>query len=210
MFGCALTLVGWLGLNSAGAILFYGVEPERAVGIAVNTVIAATSAAVAAALITNTRYGKPDASLSANGWVGGLVASSAAAAFIVPAEAAIVGLVAGTLVTFSVEWFELRMSVDDPAGAISAHGVGGLWGLLAAGLFASLPERATGIVAAVSESGGPAPGQWLAQVMGIATLIGFVLPLTYGLNLLLNRFYPQRVAEEGERMTTSWAPARIP
>jgi Amt family ammonium transporter len=196
VFGCALALVGWLGLNSAGAILFYGVEPGRAVGIAVNTVISATSAAVAAALITNARFGKPDASLSANGWIGGLAASSSAAAFIVPAEAAIVGLMAGALVTFSVEWFELHMSVDDPAGAISAHGVGGLWGLLAAGLFASFPEHAANVA---GESTGAGSGQWLAQVMGIAALIGFVLPLTYGLNALLNRFYPQRVAPEGER-----------
>jgi len=44
-----------------------------------------------------------------------------------------------------------------------------------------------------------APGQWLAQLVGIATLVGFVLPLTYGLNWLLNRFIPQRVAPEGER-----------
>jgi ammonium transporter, Amt family len=194
VFGCALALAGWLGLNSAGAILFYGVDPGRVVGVAVNTMIAATSAAVASALITNVRFGKPDTSLSANGWIGGLAASSAAAPFIVPAEAAIIGLAAGILVTLSVEWFELRMSVDDPGGAISAHAVGGLWGLLAAGLFATLPEQAPG---ALGESA--MHGQWLAQVMGIATLIGFVFPLTYGLNLLLNRFYPQRVAPEGER-----------
>jgi len=196
VFGCAMALVGWLGLNAAGAILFYAVDPGRAVGIAINTLISATSAAVAAAVITNIRFGKPDTSLSANGWIGGLVASSAAAAFIVPAEAAIIGLVAGTLVTLSVEWFELRMSVDDPAGAISAHAVGGLWGLLAAGLFATFPEQAAG---AVGSLGSSASGQWLAQIVGIATLIGFVLPLTYGLNLLLNRFLAQRVAPEGER-----------
>jgi Amt family ammonium transporter len=189
VFGCALALVGWLGLNSAGAILFCGVEPGHAVGIAINTTIAATCAAMAAAVISNIRFGKPDASISANGWIGGLAASSAAAPFIVPAEAAIVGLIAGALVTLSVEWFELRMQVDDPGGAVSAHALGGLWGLLAAGLFAVLPD-APGVHVA---------GQWLAQLVGIATLIGFVLPLTYGVNLLLNRFYPQRVPAEGER-----------
>ena len=76
------------------------------------------------------RFGKPDASLAANGWIGGLVASSAGGAFIVPAEAVVIGFVAGVLVTLSVEWIELRLSVDDPAGAISAHAVGGLWGHL--------------------------------------------------------------------------------
>jgi ammonium transporter, Amt family len=77
LFGCVLTLVGWIGLNSAGAILFTGAEPGRVVLVAVNTTMAAMSAFLATALITRIRFGKPDASLSANGWVAGLAASSA-------------------------------------------------------------------------------------------------------------------------------------
>jgi ammonium transporter, Amt family len=164
--------------------------------VAINTTLSAAVAALMAAAITQTRFGKPDASLTANGWIGGLAASSGACAFVRPAEAAAIGLVAGALVTFSVEWFELRMSIDDPGGSISAHAMGGLWGILSVGLFAQIPARALDL------SGEPATGhsgQWLAQLVGIATLVGFVLPLTYGLNLLLNRFYPQRVAAEGER-----------
>jgi ammonium transporter, Amt family len=134
-------------------------------------------------------------SLTANGWVGGLAASSGACAFVRPVEAAAIGLITGILVTFSVEWFELRMSVDDPGGAISAHAVGGIWGVLSVGLFARIaaPDLNS---AGRPMSGG---GQWLAQLVGIATLIGFVLPLTYGLNWLLNWIHPQRVAAEGER-----------
>lgn len=145
-----------------------------------------------AAVITGVRFGKPDVSLTANGWIGGLAASSAACVFVRPPEAAAIGMVAGALVTLSVEWFELRMSVDDPGGAISAHAMGGLWGVLAVGVIARVPPAGVNAT-------GEAPGQWLAQVVGIATLIGFVLPLTYGLNWLLNRFHPQRVALEGER-----------
>jgi ammonium transporter, Amt family len=146
-------------------------------------------------VITQTRFGKPDVSLTANGWVGGLAASSGACAFVRPVEAAAIGLITGILVTFSVEWFELRMSVDDPGGAISAHAVGGIWGVLSVGLFARIaaPDLNS---AGRPMSGG---GQWLAQLVGIATLIGFVLPLTYGLNWLLNWIHPQRVAAEGER-----------
>ena len=73
------------------------------------------------------------------------------------------------------------MTVDDPGGVIAVHAVGGIWGLLAVGLLAGVP------------------GQGLAQLVGIATLLGFVLPLAYGLNWLLNRVYPYRVAVEGER-----------
>jgi len=185
LFGCLLGLVGWLGLNSAGALLFAGVGVERVVLIAVNTVLAAASAGLTAAIITRLRFGKPDASLTANGWMGGLVASGAACAFVKPAVAVIVGSVAGGLVIFAIEWLEFKLTVDDPGGAISVHAVGGIWGILAVGLFAQMP--------------GENVGQLLAQIVGIATLVGFVLPMTYGLNWLLNRFYPQRVAMDGER-----------
>src|SRR5208282_2004782 len=148
LFACLLALLGWLGLNCAGAMLFTGAEPGRTVLIAVNTTLAAASSALMAAVITGIRFGKPDASLSANGWIGGLVASSAACAFITPAAAIVIGLVAGTLVIFAVEWFELRMAVDDPGGAISVHAVGGIWGVLALGLFARFPGRVLSVVSA--------------------------------------------------------------
>ena len=192
VLGCMLAMVGWWGLNSAGALLFAGAGPGEAVLVAINTTLCAAASALMAAVITGVRFGKPDVSLTANGWIGGLAASSAACVFVRPPEAAAIGMVAGALVTFSVEWFELRMSVDDPGGAISAHAMGGLWGVLAVGVIARVPP--VGMNAT-----GEAPGQWLAQVVGIATLIGFVLPLAYGLNWLLNRFRPQRVALEGER-----------
>jgi Amt family ammonium transporter len=192
VFGCVLALVGWCALNSAGAILYAGVAPQTAVLIAVNTTLCAASAMLATLVVTRVRFGKPDASLCANGWVGGLVASSAGAPFLPPSAAVLVGLVAGVIVPLSVEWLDLHLAVDDPSGAISVHAAAGLWGLLALGAFARFPDAA-------HAGAGPAPAQWLAQVIGIATLIGFVLPLTYVLNWLLNRFYPQRVAREGER-----------
>ena len=181
LLACLLALLGWTGLNCAGAMLFAGVEPGRVVLIAVNTLLAAAAAAMAAATVTRVRFGKPDASLCANGWVSGLVASSAASAFVAPGAMVAIGLAAGVLTTFAVELLELRLTVDDPAGGISVHAIGGIWGLLALGVFA----------------GGP--GQLLAQLVGVATLLGFVLPLTYGLNWGLNRIYPQRVSPDGER-----------
>src|ERR1019366_8471660 len=72
MFGCLLALLGWLGLNSAGAILFVGGAPSGSALIAMNTTLAAAAAALTAAFITKVRFGKPDASLTANGWVAGL------------------------------------------------------------------------------------------------------------------------------------------
>jgi len=192
VLGCLLTMAGWWGLNSAGAVLFTGAAPGEAVLVAINTLLCASASALMAAVITGVRFGKPDVSLTANGWIGGLAASSAACIFARPPEAAAIGMVAGALTTLSVEWFELRMRVDDPGGAVSAHAMAGIWGLLATGLIARVPPAGLNAT-------GEAPGQWLAQVVGVATLVGFVLPLTYGVNWLLNRFFPQRVAPEGER-----------
>jgi Amt family ammonium transporter len=184
-FGAFLALIGWFGLNSAAAILFYGASPARIGIIAVNTALSAGSALLTAALVTRTRFGKPDASLSANGWTAGLAASSAGAAFQVPAEALMVGLVAGALITLSVEWLELHFKVDDPGGSISVHAVGGLWGLIAASFLGRFP--------------GAGGNQWVAQLVGVATLLGFMFPMIYGLNALLNRIIRFRVVLDGER-----------
>jgi len=186
LLGCFLAWLGWIGLNGAGVILFTAVEASRTVLVAVNTTLAAGSAALSVAAITRARFGKTDASLCANGWVAGLAAVSAGCGVVRPAAAVIIGLIAGGLVVYSVEWLELHLAVDDPGGSVSVHAVAGLWGLLAAGLLAAITP-------------GKAPWQWLTQLIGIATLLGFVLPLTYGLNWLLNWLSPQRVAVEGER-----------
>lgn len=187
MMGCALALIGWIGLNGAGAILMAGADAGSAVLIAANTVICAAAAGVTAAIVTKLRFRKPDASLSVNGWIGGLVASSAVCAFVQPPEAVVVGSIAGGLVPLAVELFELRLGVDDPGGAISAHLVGGLWGLIAVGIFGVVP------------GGGESHGQFFAQLVGIATLLGFVFPVTYGLNWAIDRVHRQRVDAEGER-----------
>ena len=201
LFGCVLALLGWIGIDSAGAILFTGAEASSAALIAINTMLAASASALTAAFITKVRFGKPDASLTANGWVGGLVASSASCAFVSPAEAVVIGSVAGTVITFSIEWFEMRMEVDDPGGSISVHAVGGIWGLMALGVFGQFQRPVLNVAgeALPAAANGIASGQWLAQLIGVATLLGFVLPLSYGANLLLNRFYPYRVSVEGER-----------
>ena len=105
-----------------------------------------------------------------------------------PAASLLIGFIAGILVTFAVDWFEMWLKVDDPgrshSGARRGRIVGFACGRSVRPVF---PGRIS------------ANGQWLAQVIGIATLLGFVLPLTYSLNWLLDRLYPQRVDPDGER-----------
>ena len=182
--GCFLAWLGFMSLDCAGALL-YGAADLRSVAVVpLNVTLSAASALLAAAAVTSGRFGKTDASLCANAWVAGLVAASAGCAVMRPIGSVLTGAVSGALVIFVVEWLEFRCKVDDPAGAIAVHGMGGLWGILAVGLF----EPAGGI-----------PYQFAAQLAGAATLIGFVLPFAYGSNLLLDRLLPQRVDPEAER-----------
>jgi Amt family ammonium transporter len=182
LFGCLLALVGWLAWNMAGAMLWLSAAPSALVLTAINTLLSAAAALAATFTVTRIRFGKPDASLCANGWLAGLVASSACAGLVTPLQALFIGLVAGISTPLLVELFELALSIDDPSGAISVHAVAGLWGLAAAGFFA------------------PQSGQLLAQLIGISTLLGLILPLVYLLFWLLNRFVPFRVDADGERI----------
>jgi Amt family ammonium transporter len=196
LFGCALAVPGWIALNSAGAILFAGAAPSRIPLVAAATMLSASASCLVSIVVTRIRYGKPDASLCANGWLGGLVASSAICCFVTPQVAIVVGLVAGLVVTISVEVLEVLFDVDDPGGAISVHAVAGIWGLLAVGIFPRIPYPGDPLQAGSQGDS----GQLLAQVVGIATLLGLILPLMYALNLLLNRIDPQRVDYRAERL----------
>ena len=186
LFGCLLSLIGWIALNSAGTMLFYAATPALIPKILLNTVLSASASCLAAVFVTRMRYGKPDASLIANGWVAGLVASSAGCAFVSFGSSLFIGFVAGAGVMYLVEFLELKLHIDDPGGAISVHAGAGLWGVFAAGIFSTLPTLS-------------GRGQLLAQIVGIAALLGFMLPLIHGLNLLLNAFVKQRVDSDGDR-----------
>jgi len=185
LFGCVLALVGWIGLDSASSILLYGAGPQQVVGVIINAMLSASGGCLAAVAVTRARYRKPDASISANGWIAGLVAGSAACAMVTPAAAVDTGIVAGVLVTYMIEIAELRLRVDDPGGAVSVHAGAGIWGLVAVGLFGHF-------------SNGTREGHMLAQLVGVAALLGFMLPLIYGANLLLNQFVPYRVDNDGD------------
>jgi Amt family ammonium transporter len=184
LFGCLLALVGWIGLDSAASMLFYGIAATQVVLIAINAILAASGGCLAAVCITQIRYRKPDASLSANGWIAGLVAGSASCGLVSPLAAILIGVLAGTLVTFLVETLELKLFIDDPGGSISVHLGAGLWGLLAFGLFAPTSGSRTALL--------------LTQLIGIATMIGILFPLIHVTNLALNRFIRFRVDPDGD------------
>ena len=184
LFGCILALIGWIGLDCAAAILFYRITYPEILLTVINAVLSASTGCLAAVVTTQLRYRKPDASLSANGWIAGLVAGSAGCGRLSPLATIFIGLVAGAVVTLLVETLELRLFIDDPGGAISVHVGAGLWGVLAFGLFAPTT--------------GSRPALILTQIIGIATLLGVMFPLIHILHRLLNKLVPFRVDADGD------------
>jgi len=134
MLGTLILLFGWFGFNAAST--FAATDVQFAT-VATNTAIAAAFGAITAMFWITKRSGKPDPGMMANGMLAGLVAVTAPCAFIAPWAAAVIGIIAAVLVIESVFFVERKLKLDDPVGAISVHGVGGLFGTLCVGIFSN-------------------------------------------------------------------------
>ena len=148
VLGCIVLVFGWVGFNGASTL---AATDLRFPIVIVNTFIAASFGAVASMLLAWKLWGKPDPSMTANGMLAGLVAITAPCAFVSTIGAAVIGIAAGILVVGSIVFVERYLKVDDPVGAISVHGVCGLWGVLSLGLFAdgSYGDGFNGVAGAV-------------------------------------------------------------
>jgi ammonium transporter, Amt family len=133
LLGTFILLFGWFGFNAASTLAATDV---RFAVVAVNTATAGAFGAVVSMFWIMRRAGKPDPGMMANGMLAGLVAITAPCAFVQPWHAAIIGTIAGVLVIEAIFIVEKRFKIDDPVGAISVHGVNGLFGVLAVGIFA--------------------------------------------------------------------------
>jgi Amt family ammonium transporter len=198
--GTVLLAVGWFGFNLGPAVFTGG---ERAPLIAVNTLLASVAGAASAYAIVRIKFGKPDPSMVCNGLLAGLVAISASCAFVSPAGAVITGAVAGLLVVYAVLFFEGRMKVDDPMGAVSVHGVGGAWGVVSLGLMADGRSDHEGTVvtgAFATLFGGP-KNDWTqlgAQLLGAATCMVFLGVAGWGWFKICGVLAPLRSRHEDE------------
>jgi ammonium transporter, Amt family len=132
MLGTFILLFGWFGFNAASTL---AATDLRFTVVAVNTAIAAAFGGTIAMFYCMWRMKKPDPGMMCNGMLAGLVAITAPCAFVQPWAAAAIGSIAAVLVVESVFFFE-RKGIDDPVGAISVHGVCGIWGVLTIGIFA--------------------------------------------------------------------------
>lgn len=134
MLGTFILLFGWFGFNAAST--FAATDVQFAV-VAANTAISGAFGAVISMVWITRRTGKPDPGMMANGMLAGLVAITAPCAFVDPWAAAVIGSIAGVLVIEAVFFVERTLKLDDPVGAIAVHGVNGLFGVLAVGIFAN-------------------------------------------------------------------------
>lgn len=163
--GTFILWFGWFGFNPASSYGLSNIAQALDVSnVFMTTNLAAACATVTTMCVTWIRYGKPDVSMTMNGSLAGLVAITAGCSAVDPWAAAIIGIIAGTLVVFSVEFFDKVAKIDDPAGAISVHCVNGAFGTLAVGLFAR-------------DGGLFTTGQWgsfLVQLTGVASVAAFV------------------------------------
>jgi ammonium transporter, Amt family len=195
--GCFILAFGWFGFNPGSTLGASGNGNLRIGSIAVNTMLAGMAGSFAAMFYMWIRYGKPDASMTGNGLLAGLVAITAPSGFVNPMSSVIIGLIAGLLCCFSVEFIDRVIRVDDPVGAISVHGANGLWGVIAVGLFADGKSNYggswNGVAGSVTGAFYGDTGQLAAQMIGVSVLLGFVFTVSFVSYLVVDAIFGQRV-----------------
>jgi Amt family ammonium transporter len=200
--GCLILAFGWFGFNPGSTLGASGSGNLRISSIAVNTMLASATGLMSAMLYMWLVYSKPDASMTGNGFLAGLVAITAPSGFVNPLGAILIGLIAGVLVCISVAFVERVLKVDDPVGAVSVHGTCGIWGVISLGLFADGKSNYGGAWNGVNGSVtglfyGDA-GQLVAQLIGVATLLGFVFTLSFLFAFVVDLFVGQRTSVKSE------------
>ena len=182
--GVFILWLGWFGFNPGSQM---GADALDISLIAVTTNIAAASGAITAMITAWMFLGKPDAGMSLNGALAGLVAITAGCAFVSPVSAAIIGALGGVVVVLSVLLLE-RLKIDDPVGAISVHGTCGALGTILLGLF----HKEQGIF-----FGGSFGFLW-AQIVGVVAVFVWCLVTGYILFSAIKAVTGLRVTEEEE------------
>lgn len=190
--GVFILWLGWFGFNGGSQLAASGSENAVAVShIFMTTNLSAAAGAVASMIISWIRYKRPSLSVSLNGALAGLVGVTAGCAAVSLGGAAIIGVISGIVLVFSMEFFENVAKIDDPVGAISVHGVCGAVGTLCVGLFATDGGLFYG--GGIAQLGVQAVGVFttMGWVVGTSLILFKVLKATSGLR------ESARVEEEG-------------
>jgi Amt family ammonium transporter len=197
MIGTFILAFGWFGFN-AGSTLS-GMDSRLAV-VATNTMLASATGAFSAYLYVKIKYGKADPSWLANGMLAGLVAITAPCAFVSSWAAMLIGAIAGVLVILAATFIDTVLKIDDPVGAIAVHGVNGLFGVLATGIFANgvYGQGLNGVAYGVTGLLYGDPGQLVAEVIAIVANVLWVAPVAALSFFVIGKLVGNRVEAEDE------------
>jgi Amt family ammonium transporter len=193
--GVLILFIGWFGFNPGSTLI---ASDGRFAEVALVTLLGAIGGVLGAFLATTIMQRTIDIGMVANGMIAGLVAITAPSGYVFPWPAPIIGFVAGLIVVVGVIVIDRR--IDDPVGALSAHGLAGVWGTLSCGLFTA-PA-----LAKYNAVGDPNGGLFYSgsfkqlghQALGAATVFAFVLVLSYATFYLIKKTIGLRVSEDQE------------
>jgi len=190
--GVFILWFGWFGFNPGSQLAAAGSDNAKAIShIFITTNLAAAAGAVTAMIVTWIKYKRPGLSLTLNGALAGLAAITAGCDVVSPGGAAIIGILAGILLVFGVEFIDKVLKIDDPVGAVSVHGLNGAMGTIMVGFLstdnglfygggaAQLGSQVIGVLAIA------------AWAMGFGFLVFFTIKKTIGLRV------SKRIEEEG-------------
>lgn len=187
--GVFILWFAWYGFNGAAA------EDSARLGqILLTTTIAPAVATVTTMLFTWIKNGKPDVSMCLNASLAGLVAITAGCADVDAIGAAVIGIVSGILIVVAVEFVDIKLKIDDPVGAFSVHGVNGMWGGLAVGLFAT-GNGQNGITGLFYGGGFAQLGK---QALGIVTIVAWTVVCMIIVFTIIKKTVGLRVTKDEE------------
>ena len=187
--GVFILWFGWYGFNAGSTLSGMSADISR---IAVTTTLAASAGALSALAVSWIWFKKPDASMTMNGILAGLVAITAPCAVVSPGASIAIGIAAGALVVLSVEFIDKWLKIDDPVGAISVHLINGIFGTLAVGIWGNVDGVAVGLL----HGGGMRPLG--IQALGVATVGIWAASLSAALFLTIKATVGLRVSANEE------------
>ncbi len=193
--GVLILWLGWFGFNPGSTL---GALDGRFPEVLIVTNLAAACGVLGSLLISALKQKTLDIGMAGNGAIGGLVAITAPSGYVELWAAIPIGLIAGIIVPLSI--YAIDKKIDDPVGALSAHGVAGIWGTLACGFFTS--PRLAKYNAFGNPDGGlfysGSPSQLIAQAVGFLVAFSFVFAMSYATFWIIKKTYGLRVTEEEE------------
>tara|TARA_Y200000002_G_C22605795_1_gene631550 strand:- start:382 stop:1251 length:870 start_codon:yes stop_codon:yes gene_type:complete len=186
--GAFILWFGWFGFNPGSTLGAVG-NWELIGSVILNTFLASAAGGISTMFYTYFSYGKIDITMVINGILAGLVSITAGCNVVGPFSAILIGLIAGVVVDLAVVLFD-RLKVDDPVGAIAVHGINGLFGTIAVGLFAN----GDGLIF------GGGTSLFLTQVIGVLSIAIFSFLFTFLLMKFLKSTIGIRVTENEENI----------